>query len=456
MNIPIMLRLLYTLEQLRKHENWTRRQLEVYQAEALSNLRQYAYERSPFYQKFHKGLTGRPLQELPVLTKAMLMEHFDELVTDRTLHLEDVRAYAAQGEAGQCYQNRYWVNATSGSSGHPGFFLFDAAEWNYILASFARSQEWSGVRIDLTQRQRMATVASISPWHMSSQVSASVESWWRPSLRLPASQPLSQTVEQLNKWEPEVLVAYASMAGILAEEQLAQRLHINPKVVYAASEILTPQTIKLVREAWGEEPFNQYVATEAASIAARHKSCRHMHFFEDLVITEIVDEHYRHVPPGEYGAKILVTTLFSRTQPLIRYELNDSVRVSAESHDCGLPFAVLEGIQGRVEDTLTLPAISGGDVTVRPLVLNRVMDIVPVSGWQVVQQADNGLVVLLSGARSGMSDEALVDQMSKSLTQEGAHVPYVRALHVPEIPKTASGKAPLIQAYSPVAGRQPV
>src|SRR6266540_730885 len=197
MNIGIMLKLLHTLEELHKHESWTRQQLEAHQAKALQELRQYAYERSPFYQKFHKGMTGRPLNELPVLTKAMMMEHFDELVTDRSLHLKDVRAFATEGEAGQPYKNRYWVNATSGSSGHPGFFLFDEAEWTYILASFARGQEWSGVRINLTQRQRMATVASISPWHMSSQVSATVKSWWRPSLRVPARQPLSRTVDEL-------------------------------------------------------------------------------------------------------------------------------------------------------------------------------------------------------------------------------------------------------------------
>ena len=449
MNIQIMLKLLHTLEQLRKHESWTRQQLESYQAKALQELRQYAYERSPFYQKFHKGLTGLPLHKLPVLTKALMMEHFDELVTDRTLHLEDVRAFASQGGPGQRYRNHYYVNATSGSSGHPGFFLFDETEWSQVLASFARSQEWSGVRINLTHRQKMATVASISPWHMSSQVAATVKSWWRPSLRLPASQPLSRTVDELNAWQPEVLIAYASMSGILAEEQLARRLQIKPQVVYAASEVLTPQTVKRVKEAWGIEPFNQYVATETASIAAEHESCRRMHFFEDLVITEVVDEQYRPVPPGQYGAKILVTTLFSRTQPLIRYEINDSVRVSVELHDCGLPFAVLESIQGRVEDSLTLPAVSGGEVLIRPLVINRIMDIIPVSGWQVIEQKDNGLVVLLTGARDGLMDGALVDQIRNSLAQEGARVPYIRIQHVAEIPKTASGKAPLIKAYRP-------
>ena len=449
MNIGIMLSLLHTLEQQRQREKWTRQQLQTYQEESLRRLRKYAYEKSPFYQDFHKGMTNYPLQKLPVLTKAIMMENFDELVTDRALHLNDIRVFAAQGGVGERFRNQYYVTATSGSSGHPGFFLFKEAEWVSVLASFARGQEWSGVRITLTRRQRMATVASISPWHMSSQVAATVKSWWRPSLRLPASQPISKTVAELNEWQPDVLISYASMAGVLAEEQLANRLRIQPSVVYVASEVLTSQTKNLVKEAWGDEPYDQYAATETAGIAAEHKSCRRMHFFEDLVIPEVVDEQYRPVPPGEYGAKILVTTLFSRTQPLIRYELNDSIRVNTELHNCGLPFAVLEGVQGRVEDSLLLPSLSGGDILIRPLVINRVMDIVPVSGWQLIQQADNGLVLLLTGARNGLTDQTLVNQIKSSLAQEGADIPYVRIQHVPEIPRTAAGKAPLVKAYRP-------
>lgn len=48
--------------------------LELYQAEALTRLREHAYKHSPFYQEFHDGLTERPLQDLPVLTKGTVME----------------------------------------------------------------------------------------------------------------------------------------------------------------------------------------------------------------------------------------------------------------------------------------------------------------------------------------------------------------------------------------------
>lgn len=447
MNIKIIPGLLSTIRQLRKHESWTRSQLEASQADGLKQLRAYAYAHSPFYQKFHRGLMDRPLNELPILTKAMLMENFDKLVTDPAIRLDKVREFAA-GDADQhLFLNRYWVTATSGSSGHPGFFLFNQPEWIKIIASFARGQEWSGAKVNMLRRRRMATVASISPWHMSSQVAVTVKTPSTPSIRIAASLPLENIVRQLNEWQPHLLIAYASMSRILAEEQLAGRLHITPEKVFTSSEVLTDETRRRVKAAWGDEPFNQYGATETADVAAEYKACRRMHIFEDLLLVEMVDQQYRPVPHGEFGAKMLVTTLFSRTQPLIRYEVNDSVRLSAEPCSiCGLPFAYIDGVQGRVEDALSMPATKGGQILIQPLVFNRVMDILPVSGWQVIQETDSSLTILLSGARNGLHDESVSDAIRKELASEGAGMPQIKIQRVAEIPKNASGKAPLIKS----------
>ena len=74
----------------------------------MHRLREHAYARSPFYGRFHKGLADRPLDELPVLTKEMVMEDFDKLVTDPTVRLEDVEAHLAtlRGEMSS------WAGAT--------------------------------------------------------------------------------------------------------------------------------------------------------------------------------------------------------------------------------------------------------------------------------------------------------------------------------------------------------
>ena len=446
----LLLKILQTIGTLRKHERWTRTHLKVYQSKALQQLREYAYAHSLFYQRFHKGLFERPLQDLPVLTKSMLMEYFDDLMTDRSVHLDAVRAFSENKKEDHLFLDRYRVTATSGSTGRPGFFLFNPQEWSTIVASFARGQEWAGLNVSIFHQRKMATVASISPWHMSSQVAKTATSWWTPSLRLPSTDSLESIVQELNRWQPNILIAYASMARILADEQLAGHLHIQPQKTFTSSEVLTEETRHLVKSAWGDEPFNQYGATETADIAAEYSTCRHMHLFEDLVIGEVVDENYRPVPAGSYGSKLLVTTLFSRTQPLIRYELNDRVRLSTESCSSDLPFAVLESIQGRVEETLSFPAKSGGRVAVQSLFFNRIMDILPVSGWQVIQNADDTLTVLLSGAHDDLREDDLMNTLMQALTALGVQDATVRVQNVSTIPKTSAGKAPLIKAYNRV------
>ena len=128
-----------------QRDRWTRQQLEDYQARVLHSCREYAYAHSPFYQRFHRGLTDRPLQELPVLTKAMLMEHFDEVVTDRATRLEDVRHYLADPGRHERFLDRYRVMATSGSTGQPGVFLASQTERANLSVGFSRLPAWAGV-----------------------------------------------------------------------------------------------------------------------------------------------------------------------------------------------------------------------------------------------------------------------------------------------------------------------
>ncbi len=118
MNKLIRLQLLWHLMRLRGRRYWTRQQVQAHQDRALGHLRAYAYAHSPFYQRFHHGLMDRPLQELPVLTKALMMEHFDDLVTDPTVRLADVEAHVATMRGDECFLGQYWVTATSGRASH--------------------------------------------------------------------------------------------------------------------------------------------------------------------------------------------------------------------------------------------------------------------------------------------------------------------------------------------------
>jgi phenylacetate-coenzyme A ligase PaaK-like adenylate-forming protein len=380
-----------------------------------------------------------------VLTKTLLMEHFDALVTDRTLQLHEVEAHLAASRGDDRFLGRYWVNATSGSTGQRGVFLFNLHEWSTVLASYARVYAWGGVRAGLTHRTKMAVVSTTTPWHQSAQVGATVQSWWTPTLRVDATDPPETIVARLNAWQPDTLVAYASMARLLADEQRAGRLHIAPRAVFTASEVLSDGARRCIAEAWGRQPFNVYGATESATVAAECDQHTGLHLFEDLVITEVVDDQYHPVPPGRYGEKVLITVLFSRTQPLIRYEMSDSVRQTSFSCPCGRSYALLDGIQGRVEETLHFPAVAGGRASVHPNVFHDVLDLAPASAWQVVQRPD-GVHVRLSNVQEGFSDGTLTAALRDALTAQGVVSPTLWIERVAAIPRGAAGKASLIKS----------
>ncbi|GAA1820060.1 hypothetical protein GCM10009682_45630 [Luedemannella flava] len=142
------------------------------------------------------------------------------------------------------------------------------------------------MRVDPLHRVSMAVVSSTTAWHQSSRVAATVRSPFIRSERLDAAAPLDDTVARLNLLRPDVLIAYASMIRMLAEEQLAGRLRIRPRAVNSSSEVLTDEGRAMATRAFGVAPFNVYAATETGGIAAECDRHHGMHLFEDLVIPE--------------------------------------------------------------------------------------------------------------------------------------------------------------------------
>jgi phenylacetate-coenzyme A ligase PaaK-like adenylate-forming protein len=83
--------------------------------------------------------------------------------------------------------------------------------------------------------------------------------------------------------------------------------------------------------------------------------CRHLngiHLCEDMIVVEIVDEDNHPVPAGTNGSKALVTTLFNRTLPIIRYEFTDILTAIDGPCPCGCAFQRIKDIEGRREEML--------------------------------------------------------------------------------------------------------
>ena len=140
---------------------------------------------------------------------------------------------------------------------------------------------------------------------------------------------------------------------------------------------------------------------------------------------------------------MLVTVLFSRTLPLIRYEISDSLQVGGD-HDCpcGRPYTLITGIQGRQQEALAFPTASGQIRIVQPIVFHRVMDEVRAAGWQI-QQTGAGLEVLLAQPQD-LDPSMLAGDLPLGVAAQGVIPPAVHVREVAAIPRTPLGKAPLI------------
>jgi phenylacetate-CoA ligase len=137
--------------------------------------------------------------------------------------------------------------------------------------------------------------------------------------------------------------------------------------------------------------------------------------------------------------------LFSRTLPLIRYELTDRIKISTATCRCGLPFRLIEAVEGRTDDVLSLPARTGGLVRLHPVIFHKTLDLIDAAGWQV-RQHRAGLRILVASPGPGFESAATEHAVRAAVVAAGASTPKVTVSVVGDIPSGAAGKRPLVVA----------
>jgi phenylacetate-coenzyme A ligase PaaK-like adenylate-forming protein len=229
---------------------------------------------------------------------------------------------------------------------------------------------------------------------------------------------------------------------MLASEQRERRLRISPACVWAGGEYLSTASHAAIERAFGAVLINEYGASECLSIA--HSCSRgQLHVNADWVVLEPVDRDYQPSPPGVPSHTVLMTNLANRVQPIIRYDLGDSVTVSAQPCACGSHFPTIR-VEGRRDDVLAMRAKDGSLVRLSPLALTTVVEeSIPHHRFQLVQTAPDGIDVRLDSidaeersAEWQAAETALRDYLvQQSLDNVRLHL----AAQTP-VPDTRSGK----------------
>ena len=144
------IKVLQELAALKRNEKKTVPQLRRMQEQKLRTMLTFAYEHSPHYKSAFEaaGLTAEtvrtaPLSAFPTLDKATLLEQFDSLITVPDVTQAELRRFdGSQAVDRKPYKGKYHVVHSSGSTGTPGYFLYDTAAWNRMLLGIIRGALW--------------------------------------------------------------------------------------------------------------------------------------------------------------------------------------------------------------------------------------------------------------------------------------------------------------------------
>ncbi|OIQ77073.1 phenylacetate-coenzyme A ligase [mine drainage metagenome] len=407
--------------------------LAALRARRLAALLRAAVRDSPLYRSILRGkdLDALRLEDLPIMSKAELMQNFDHWVADPEIRLSALRRFTAERSLiAEPFLGRYMVWESSGSSSvEPGVFVQDAAAMAvYDALEAIRRPVLSPLRRLLDPcylGERIAFVGATSG-HFASTVSVERLRRLNPPLapRLQSVsflQPLGRLMAELKALQPTIVATYPSAAVLLAEERRAGRLQIAPKEIWTGGETLTPAMRGVVEQAFDCPVANGYGASEFLSLASQCR-CGALHLNSDWAILESIDDKGDPVPPGRPGASVLLTNLANHVQPIIRYDLADSVTLHADACACGSSLPVIE-VQGRRDDTLRLAGSGGRTVSVLPLAVSTVLENdAGLFDFQLVQQGPSDL--LLQTGRRGESAVAALRRaktvLSDYLAQQGA------------------------------------
>jgi phenylacetate-CoA ligase len=426
---------------------WSADRLAAERLRLLRELLQWSFDHSDFWRERLNGydlsaFTEADLPSLPILTKKEMMANFDRIVTNPNLTLERVNDHVNHLSDDAYLDDQYRAVVTSGSGGVRGIFLYGWSEWITFALIATRWRTRSGE----DPYASVGTFFAYNAKHVSGALHAFSQDFAGDGplavTHLPATLPIPEIVVGLNAARPTVLTGYPSVIHLLALEALSGRLVIEPNWVSTSGEQLTEEIKQAVRSAWGVEIYDTWGCTEGV-FACSCSPGKPMHMPDDLAIIEPVDENNNAVPYGQPAAKILLTNLYNKTQPLIRYEINDSMTLIDDPCDCGSGHRRISDIQGRRD---TFFVYENGTI-VQPISMHGILLGDPNVIEVQVTQTHGGIVASI--VTQGEFETAPLRQtLVDLLVRSGLTDPDVVIVKVESLDRMWSGK---LRQYEPLA-----
>ncbi|AGL18885.1 phenylacetate--CoA ligase family protein [Actinoplanes sp. N902-109] len=306
--------------------------------------------RSPFYAK--RGVPGE-LAQCPLTTKDDLRDAypFGMLAVDRT----ELATY----------------HESSGSNGVPTASYYTATDWLDLTERYARKHVGIGPADTFLVRTPYALMIT---GHLAHAAARSCGATVVPGDNRSLAMPYAKVVRVLH--DLDVTLTWSLPTDALLWAAAARLAGLRPdrdfpalRALFVGGEPLSPAKRARIGELWAAPVVEEYGATETGSLAGE---CPHgrLHLWADRAVFEVHDPRTGDIRPYGTG-QLVVTPLFREAMPLLRYNLEDEVTVSAAGCACGweLPTVRVHGrtrfkvaglTQGELEELVfSLPADYG-------------------------------------------------------------------------------------------------
>ena len=298
----------------------------------------YHLQHNPFYKSLAKNVNPEDWTTIPIMTKQNLQKPLKELLSDNFS------------------KSKVYIDKTSGASGIPFIFAKDkfchALTWAIIIDRFS----WYGVNFNRSKQARFYGIPKDTIGYIKEKLKDFISSRTRFNIFDLSDKAFDYWVNIFKKNQFWYMNGYTSpmvqFAKYLNHKNIVLK-EICPtlNVCIVTSEMLFDDDKILLEKQYGVPVINEYGASELDLIAFQNLKGEWQVNSETLFV-EILDNNNNVLPYGEEG-KIVITSLYNKAEPFIRYEIGD---IGVLSKDSTIQKPILEKLIGRTNDIAILPS----------------------------------------------------------------------------------------------------
>ena len=316
----------------------TNSEFETYVEEQKKAIISYHLKHNSFYKTLGKTIDLNVWNSVPIITKKHLQQPLEQRLSD-----------------GYTTKNVY-VNKTSGSSGDPFIFAKDkwchAMTWAEIINRFG----WYNIDFNRSMQARFYGIPLDKKGYYKERLKDYFSNRFRFSVFDLSDTAFENTLAKFKTTQFDYINGYTS--SIVQFAKYLKRKNILLKSVcptlracIVTSEMLFDDDKLLLETQFGLPVINEYGASELDLIAFQNTTDEWQLNSETLYV-EILDENDVVLPYGEEG-RIVITSLYNKAHPFIRYDIGD-IGILSEKSTIKKP--ILKKLIGRTNDIIVLPS----------------------------------------------------------------------------------------------------